>query len=71
MDVSVSASVSYVSLPYIKETSEIITRLLHPHKIMVARRSISTFGNILTKVKDPVDSFSRLGVTSCYSQDFK
>jgi len=62
MDDSHSASASYVSLrPYIKGTSEIISRLLQPHKIRVAHRPISTLHNILTKVKDPVDSFDRLG----------
>jgi len=46
MDDSDSASVSYVSLPYIKGTSEIISRLLQSHKIRVAHRLISTLCNV-------------------------
>ena len=52
---------AYISLPYVRGTSETISRILQPHNIRVAHRPISTLRQILTKVKDRDSPNDRLG----------
>ena len=44
--------VTTVTIPYIKGTSETISRILQPHNIRVAHKPTTTLRHLLTNVKD-------------------
>ena len=47
-----SGPVTTATLPYIRGTSETITRILQPYNIRVAHKPITTLRSLLTNVKD-------------------
>ena len=49
------------TIPYIKSTSEIISRILRPYNICVAHKPITTLRHILTNVKDKEQPYDRQG----------
>ena len=49
------------TIPYIKGTSEIISRILRPYNIRVAHKPITTLRHILTNVKDKEQPHDRQG----------
>ena len=51
-----SGPVTTVTIPYIRDTSETIARILQPCNIHVARKPITTLRRLLTNVKDIKDS---------------
>jgi hypothetical protein len=59
--IDTSTPKAFISLPYIKGTSEIISRILQPYDIRVAHKPISTLRQILTKVKDRDNPNDRVG----------
>ena len=59
---------TYISIPYVKGTSEKIGRILAPHRIRVGHSSRPTLRDKLVKVKDTVSSDLQKGVvykTAC------
>ena len=48
-------------IPYVKDTSERIARILRPHDITVAHKPSTTLRDVLTKVKDPSPINPRVG----------
>ena len=50
-----------VSMPYIRGTSETITRILKPFNIRIAHKPTRTLRHLLTKVKDKDDPKDRQG----------
>ena len=50
-----------VTIPYIKDTSEKISRILRPHGVRVARRPMTTLRSVVTKLKDPAPAECRRG----------
>jgi hypothetical protein len=60
-DDSINKPKAFISLPYIRGTSETISRILQPYDIRVAHKPISTLRQVLTKVKDKDDPNDRLG----------
>ena len=53
--------VTIATTPYIKGTSETIARILQPYNIRVAYKPITTLRQLLTNVKDRVESNGRQG----------
>ena len=49
------------TIPYIKGTSEIISRILRPYNIRVAHKPITTLRHILTNAKDIEQPYDRQG----------
>ena len=49
------------TIPYIKGTSEIISRILRPYNIRVAHKLTTTLWHILTNVKDKEQPYDRPG----------
>ena len=49
------------TIPYVRGTSEIISRILRPYNIRVAHRPITTLRNLLTNVKDKEHPRDRQG----------
>ena len=50
-----------MTIPYIKETSEIIGRILQPYNIRVAHGPVTTLRKLLTNVKDKDQPMDRQG----------
>jgi len=50
-----------VTKPYIKGTSETISRILHPYNIRVAHKPTTTLRHLLTNVKDGEEANNRQG----------
>jgi len=53
--------VTTVTIPYIKGTSETISRILEPYNIRVAHKPTTTLRHLLTKVKDRDEPNNRQG----------
>ena len=53
--------VSTVTIPYIKGTSETISRILQPYNIRVAQKPTTTLRHLLTNVKDRDEPNNRQG----------
>ena len=53
--------VTTVTIPYIKGTSETISRILQPYKISVAHKPTTTLRQLLTNVKDKDEPNNRQG----------
>jgi len=53
--------VTTVTIPYIKGTSETISRILQPYNIRVAHKRITTLRHLLTNVKDRDEPNNRQG----------
>ena len=64
--------VTTATIPYIKGTSETITRILQPYNIRVAHKPITTLRQLLTNVKDKDEPSDRQGavykIKCCYCQ---
>ena len=54
--------VTTVTIPYIKDTSETISRILQPYNIRVAHKPTTTLRHLLTNVKDRDEPNNRQGV---------
>ena len=54
-------SVTRVSIPYIKDTSETISRILQPYNIRVAHKPKTTLRHLLINVKDRDEPNNRQG----------
>eukprot|EP00061_Rhincodon_typus_P000785 g12744.t1 len=52
----------FITLPYIKSTSELTTRLRRPLGIRVAHKPTSTLRQLLTRTKDPLPTMDRTNV---------
>ena len=62
------SGVTYISIPYVKGTSERVARVLAPHGIKIGHNSKPTLRDRLVKVKDPIPKEQQKGViykTSC------
>ena len=53
--------VTTVTIPYIKGTSETISRILQPYNILVAHKPTTTLRQLLTNIKDKNESNNRQG----------
>ena len=56
-----SPTTTTATIPYIKGTSEIISRILRPYNIRVAHKPITTLRHVLTNVKDREQPHERQG----------
>ena len=54
-------TVTTVTIPYIKGTSETISRILQPHNIRVAHKPTTTLRHLLINVKDRDEPNNRQG----------
>ena len=61
MDIQLSGPVTTATIPYIRGTSETISRVLQPYNIRVAHKPISTLRRLLTNVKDKSKPEDRQG----------
>eukprot|EP00061_Rhincodon_typus_P000809 g12811.t1 len=58
----ITCSNTLITLPYIRNTSELTTRLLLPLGIRVAHKSTSTLRQLLTRTKDPLPAMDKTNV---------
>ena len=50
-------------IPYVSGLSESIRRILWDYGIRTAFRSVTTLGNLLTRIKDPTPELNKMGDT--------